>query len=75
VDQILITHGHADAWATVAIAKKTKAWLVTTADQSDAMVPLDFPAAQTASTGGQRRRYPSFDGEVKTWCRRCTARQ
>ena len=66
---ILITHGHADhVGDAVAIAKKTKARLVTTADQSDAMVRyLDFPAAQTGidSVGNVGGTLSFFDGEVK----------
>jgi L-ascorbate metabolism protein UlaG (beta-lactamase superfamily) len=69
VDLILITHGHADhVGDAVAIAKKTKARLVTTADQADAMVRyLGFPAAQASvdSVGNTGGTLSFFDGEVR----------
>ena len=69
VDLILITHGHFDhVGDAVAIAEKTKARLVTTAEQADAMVRyLGFPAAQTGieSVGNVGGTLSFFDGEVK----------
>jgi L-ascorbate metabolism protein UlaG (beta-lactamase superfamily) len=69
VDLILITHGHSDhVGDTVAIAEKTKARLVTTADQADAMVRyLGFPTGQRSidSVGNVGGTLSFFDGEVK----------
>jgi len=69
VDLILISHGHPDHLGdAVAIAEKTKAKLVTTADQADAMGRyLGIPAAQRGldSVGNVGGTLTSFDGEVK----------
>ena len=66
---ILISHGHPDhVGDAVAIAEKTKARLVTTADQADAMGRyLGFPAAQRGldSVGNVGGTLSFFDGEVK----------
>lgn len=68
VDLILVTHGHADhVGDAVAIAKKTKARLVTTKDQADAMTRyLGFPAAQAGldSVGNTGGTLSFFDSEV-----------
>ena len=69
MDLILITHGHADhVGDALAIAERTKARLVTTADQADAMGRyLGFPAAQRGldSVGNVGGTLSFFDGEVK----------
>jgi len=69
VDLILISHGHGDhVGDAVEIAKKTKARLVTTADQGAAYAQhLGYPADQMGydSLGNVGGSVTFFDGEVK----------
>jgi Predicted Zn-dependent hydrolases of the beta-lactamase fold len=69
VDLILITHGHFDhVGDAVEIAKRTKARLVTTADQGNAYARyLGFPANQMGydTLGNVGGSVTFFDGEVK----------
>jgi L-ascorbate metabolism protein UlaG (beta-lactamase superfamily) len=69
VDLILVTHGHFDhVGDALDIAKRTKARLVTTADQGNAYARyLGFPANQMGSDslGNVGGSVTFFDGEVK----------